>query len=40
MGLVTLAELRAAQERLRGVAVHTPLVAMENLASRCALGQG
>ncbi len=28
-GLVTLAELRAAQERLRGVAVHTPLVAFE-----------
>jgi threonine dehydratase len=28
-GLVTLAELRAAQERLRGVVVHTPLVAFE-----------
>jgi len=28
-GLVTLAELRAGQERLRGVAVHTPLVAFE-----------
>jgi threonine dehydratase len=28
-GLVTLAELRAAQERLRGVAVHTPLVRLE-----------
>src|SRR6202453_3833026 len=28
-GLVTLLELRAAQERLRGVAVHTPLVRLE-----------
>jgi threonine dehydratase len=28
--LVTLAELRAAQERLRGVALHTPLVGLEN----------
>ncbi len=28
--LVTLAELRAAQERLRGVAVHTPLVGFED----------
>jgi threonine dehydratase len=28
-GLVTLAELRAAQERLRGVVLHTPLVAFE-----------
>jgi threonine dehydratase len=28
-GLVTLAELRAAQERIRGVVVHTPLVAFE-----------
>jgi threonine dehydratase len=28
-GLVTLAELRAAQERLRGIAVHTPLVVFE-----------
>ena len=28
-GLVTLAELRAAEERLRGVVVHTPLVAFE-----------
>jgi threonine dehydratase len=28
-GLVTLPELRAAQARLRGVAVHTPLVAFE-----------
>jgi threonine dehydratase len=28
-GLVTLAELRAAQGRLRGVAVHTPLLALE-----------
>jgi threonine dehydratase len=27
--LVTLSELRAAQERLRGVAVHTPLVRLE-----------
>jgi threonine dehydratase len=27
--LVTLAELRAAQERLRGVVVHTPVVALE-----------
>ncbi len=27
--LVTLAELRAAQERIRGVAVHTPLVAFD-----------
>ena len=27
-GLVTLAELRAAQERMRGVVVHTPLIAM------------
>jgi threonine dehydratase len=27
--LVTLPELRAAQERLRGVAVHTPLVRLE-----------
>ena len=30
--LVTLAELRAAQERLRGVAVHTPLVRMGDAA--------
>ena len=28
--LVTLAELRAAQERLRGVALHTPLLRLEN----------
>ncbi len=28
-GLVTLAELRAAQDRIRGVVVHTPLVAFE-----------
>jgi threonine dehydratase len=28
-GLVTLAELRAAEERLRGVVLHTPLVAFE-----------
>jgi threonine dehydratase len=28
-GLVTLEELRAAQERLRGIAVHTPLVRLE-----------
>ena len=28
-GLVTLAELRAAQERIRGIVVHTPLVAFE-----------
>jgi threonine dehydratase len=28
-GLLTLAELRAAQERLRGVVLHTPLVAFE-----------
>jgi threonine dehydratase len=36
-GLVTLAELRAAQERLRGVAVHTPLVAMEMSGEPAAL---
>jgi threonine dehydratase len=28
-GLITLAELRAAQKRLRGIAVHTPLVRLE-----------
>jgi threonine dehydratase len=36
-GLVTLAELRAAQERLRGVAVHTPLVTMEMSGEPAAL---
>jgi threonine dehydratase len=36
-GLVTLAELRAAQERLRGVAVHTPLVRLETPGEPAAL---
>jgi threonine dehydratase len=35
--LVTLAELRAAQERLRGVAVHTPLVRLETPGEPAAL---
>jgi threonine dehydratase len=36
-GLVTLAELRAAQERLRGVVLHTPLVAFETPGEPVAL---
>ena len=36
-GLVTLAEFRAAQERLRGVAVHTPLVRFERPGEPAAL---
>jgi threonine dehydratase len=36
-GLVTLAELRAAQERLHGVVVHTPLVAFEMAGEPLAL---
>ena len=35
--MVTLAELRAAQERIRGVVVHTPLVAFETPGEPLAL---